>query len=428
MWSNQVESLSEEIASIKAIETDKRSKINVIKELDQYKNLVAEKVKENLELKSKLDTAKSLVDLEDKRPIEKADEKQNKCLNIDEGTNKEKETTKDKSQKEDCAVINIKCGRCRFVAKSNLELKGHAKFVHLTCRFCNKFCNNLILMDKHMEENHPKDHKAVCDPCKMLFTSRLALEDHIKRKHAKTYVCQVCDQNFEHRAELMTHMKHNHTERRKGERNNKIVGCLLCDFKDASEEIVIQHIEDVHSLGELRKENVETKDMNCPLCEYCDTSEELLIKHIEEVHQLVDHSPKKTNKPCRYFLKNRCFKGQDCKFLHEKVNLNLKNIEANKIDPKMCKNGLKCNFLKQNRCHFYHKIAAQSAHPNQQKVGRSDPRPPASHVQKHHGSPNQVKLCRDGHSCDKGKWCKFRHYTPNHYNMDFSQISPNMNQ
>lgn len=413
LWSSQVESLSEEIASMKANEKDKRTKNSLIKELDQYKSLLDEKVKENLELKTKLDTTNSLGNCEDETLKEKKNDKQTEIIDKDDKTNK------------DCEVISIKCSRCRFVAKSNLELKGHVKFVHLTCRICNKFCNNLILMDKHMKENHPRDYKPVCDPCKMLFASGNALEEHVKRKHAKTYVCQVCDKKFDYRAELMTHMKHHHTQRRKGERTDKMVGCIICDFKNDSEEIVIKHLEDVHSLGDSLKDNVENKDVNCPLCDYIDTSEECVIKHIEKVHQLADLGPKKTNKTCRYFLQNRCFKGQDCKFLHEEINQNLNEQEANKNEPKMCKNGLKCIFLKQNRCQFYHKVAAQ---PFKQNVDRSDTRPSAGHGQQLRGSPNQVKLCRDGSSCDRSRRCKFRHYSPQHYKMDFSLNSSNRNQ
>ena len=108
-----------------------------------------------------------MVDLEGKRPKENIIEQQDKSMNKDDGSNKEKETKNNtETEKEDCAVISIKCSQCRFVANSNLELKGHAKFVHLTCRFCNKFCKNLILMDKHMKEDHPRDHTLCAIPAR----------------------------------------------------------------------------------------------------------------------------------------------------------------------------------------------------------------------------------------------------------------------
>ena len=93
---------------------------------------------------------------------------------------------------------------------------------------------------------------------------------------------------------------------------------------------MIQQFSNVHSLGDIPKEGVVNKSVNCPICDYSDISEDLVIKHIEEVYQLVDQGTKKTNKRCRFFQQNRCFKGHNCKFIHEKIAQTLNETETNK--------------------------------------------------------------------------------------------------
>ena len=411
-WSSDVDSLTEEINNLKAEDADKRSKSNLKKELEQYKKALADKVKENLELSNKLETAKSQMEHENKMPDSTNQEKQNE------------------TQKEKCETTSIKCGRCRFVAKSTLELRGHAKFVHLTCKFCNKFCNNLIIMDEHMKTNHPREYRPVCEPCKMLFPNANTLEAHKKKKHTKNYSCQVCKDRFEHKSELMKHMKHVHTEKTNEHKKKEYnFGCIICDFRESTEDQISKHMAEVHNIEDAKKDN-DLECFNCPLCEYNADSEELVIKHLEDVHKLVDEpKPRKINKPCRYYKQNRCFKGEDCKFTHEKTFENTYETKDNHNEHIKCKHGLNCTYLKQNRCSFYHEIAAQPRKESNLRQptqgGRADPRPPSGHDQQSNVSLRQVKLCRDGNKCDKSRACRYRHYNPDHYKVDFIQRNSN---
>ena len=227
----------------------------------------------------------------------------------------------------------------------------------------------------------------------------------------------------------MKHMKHIHTEKQKEHK----FGCTICDFKEDTEEQIVKHLSDVHNVDDIPKEKEDTKDVNCPLCDFSSKSEEQTIKHIEDVHKLVDESTsKKINKPCRYYRQKRCFKGQDCKFVHEETQES-PNKKPTENTTKTCKHGIKCTFLKQNRCHFYHEVAAQpkkQSRPSEQQeqqpeIVRSDPRPTSGHEHKFRASLNQVNMCNDNHKCDRGRRCRFRHYSPAHYEVDFSQRSSN---
>ena len=158
--------MSEEIGTLKADAAEKASNVGYKKEMEKYKQLLAEKVKENVNLSNKLDTVQSMANLE-------------------------KNKSDDKNEKDDGVMITIKCKQCRFVAKTLQELRGHKKFVHLTCKFCNKLCDTMNQMDQHIQENHPRDYRPACDDCKMMFPNKNTLEGHIKKKHNKKYACQV---------------------------------------------------------------------------------------------------------------------------------------------------------------------------------------------------------------------------------------------
>ena len=121
-----------------------------------------------------------------------------------------------------------------------------------------------------MKESHPRDYKPVCEPCKMLFPSRNLLDEHQKKKHDKTYLCQICNKKFEHKADIMKHMKHIHTERQKEQK----FGCTICDFKEDTEEQLMKHLLAVHNVDGIPKEKEDAKDVNCPLCDFSSKSEE----------------------------------------------------------------------------------------------------------------------------------------------------------
>ena len=411
-WANDVESLTDEIVKMKADDADKRTKSNQKKELEQYKKLLAEKVRENLELTNRLDTVNSLAEIEKQKSDENNKE-----------THEKQDKEEVKGSNEDVVMINIKCKSCRFVAKSFLELRGHAKFVHLTCKFCNEFCATSDKMDKHMKEFHPKEYRPACDDCKMMFPNSNTLEAHIRKKHVKNYLCQVCNKKFEHKSDMMRHMKDIHTEKQTEQfPENKKIGCMICDYKDDTEEKIVKHLADIHNLVD-KTHNDKMNVVKCPICEYSSDTDEKVVKHLENVHNLVDEATaNKVNKPCRYFKQNRCFKGPECKFVHEE---NKDKIEG---QLKECKNGISCKFLKQNRCDFFHVIAAQPKHQSIHKPSNQDIshlRPTSGHVQQFHASPNRVNMCRDCDKCSRGRSCRFRHYSPAHYQLDFRQLSSN---
>ena len=81
---------------------------------------------------------------------------------------------------------------------------------------------------------------------------------------------------------------------------------------------MVEHLRKVHNLGDNSEDNIK-----CPICDYSAYKEEQVIKHIEIVHDLPEQEmSNKINKPCRYFKEKRCFKGSECKFMHENLKTN----------------------------------------------------------------------------------------------------------
>ena len=64
-----------------------------------------------------------------------------------------------------------------------------------------------------------------------------------------------------------------------------------------------------------------------------------------------------------------------------------------------CTNGPACKFMKETRCHFKHK---QNKHQTQQHHQPSN-------AQHQSGGLKQLKQCKFGRSCDKGRDCGFLH-------------------
>ena len=54
---------------------------------------------------------------------------------------------------------------------------------------------------------------------------------------------------------------------------------------------------------------------------------------------------KSSGKPCRYFKKGYCAKGNQCTFKH---------IESYKTYAPACNQGPECRYLAQGRCYFFH--------------------------------------------------------------------------
>ena len=219
----------------------------------------------------------------------------------------------------------------------------------------------------------------------------------MKKRHSRTYVCQVCQEKFQHNNEMMKHMKNAHTERTSRLDVTKFK-CIMCDHEEISEEQLVKHLANVHDLVDMDFQGgKETVKFDCPLCKHSDSSEELLVKHLEEVHHLADNPRSSRAK-----------------------NTQLKPNQA----VLRCTNGPSCRFLRDNRCNYFHDEAAQ---PEQgwQEVRSRQTRPGQQHQphqqqhQQHkpehhkhqqvHGERSDVQWCWQELRCSRGRRCRFKH-------------------
>ena len=107
---------------------------------------------------------------------------------------------------------------------------------------------------------------------------------------------------------------------------------------------------------------------------------------------------------------------------HVNEHLDDDSLKKGQEDTKECRNGISCNYLRQNRCKFYHEVAVQvqKVHtPNKewqtaqtrkqkQQENRSQLKQ-AGHSATKSATINAVKWCINGRNCNKGKFCAFRH-------------------
>ena len=345
-------------------------------EIEQYKMLLAEKVKENMEM--------------------------SKQLNIEQSPNEshENESNKTKNAKDaDGDIQTFYCRACKFTSTTLVALRGHVKFVHLLCQDCNTYYKSIPELKRHIRTDHPAKSRT-CEQCKLLFQNRNTLELHMKKRHSKTYTCQVCQEKFEHKNEMMKHMKNSHTERTSRLEVTKFT-CIMCVHEETSEEELVKHLANVHNLVDMDiQSRQEPVKFDCPLCKHSESLEELLVKHLEKVHHLADNPSSSRAKTTQ--------------------------LKPNQTVPR-CMNGPSCRFLRNNRCNYFHDEAAQpeegwqevrprqAKHKSQQYHHQEQQPRHHQHQQKLqtqqqvHGERSDVQWCWQELRCTRGRSCRFKH-------------------
>ena len=178
-------------------------------------------------------------------------------------------------------------------------------------------------------------------------------------KHTGQYLCEVCKQFFKTKNDLVKH-KQTHI---KDQEQVKMV-CITCDKTFYTEHSFKQHMLAKHK----EKEHTSTSDYRpvghpdryqnkqennrwfaCTKCtKLCGGGSELeahMAEHIDNSGRNEGFQRVHKEKICRYFKNGYCAKGSQCLFKH--YSHEPKGVE-------ICKRGLHCTFLQQNRCNFYH--------------------------------------------------------------------------
>ena len=326
-----------------------------------------------------------------------------------ETTEKETDDTADKTSEKETI---FDCALCEFKAKTRGEVDGHIRFEHLKCLTCNEHFRTVEEFKSHMTKSHKNSiwhKKKNCDLCKRCFSNWTLYEGHIKKHQCLKFTCTFCNAEFVTKATGVEHIKNC------SKRPEESFTCHKCEFKAPTENEMSKHFDEVHLEGFetiTNMENSTNEDVTIQCiydCDFKGKTEEEVAKHIDDIHLQIETKDQAEHK-----------------------SVETKVDRSNKV----CKNGETCRFLKQNRCLFFHKEAAQPEEGQWEEVrprrqGRQSGLSGETWVRGVHGvsyrvHPVTVKWCKDGDKCHKGyrmsngkRWnCVFRHEP-----LDFNQRS-----
>ena len=214
-----------------------------------------------------------------------------------------------------------------------------------------------------------------CNICEVEVRSKQKLKNHMSKVH--NILCGNCDNRFETNDQLSEHVKKSHHQRKQKEQNTYYLCEFNCGKSFKSQQEVNKHNDDDRCIDQ------DDNRVGCERCEYIAPNEDDLRKHIETNHK----------RPVQPNRSNRSH-----------------NATYN-----ACRNGNNCQFLRQNRCKFYHAVAEQPDR-DWQLVNRRN-----SHHVRHGAQPTRentagVQWCKFSDRCNRGRFCRFRHYE-----LDFPQ-------
>ena len=187
----------------------------------------------------------------------------------------------------------FKCNQCNFRTEKRHILTGH-KVAHTVGQYqCQR-------------------------GCKLVFKTWKNLDEHIKKEHAEKqqsneYKCDQCDETFTAQYHLRQHLAKKHVRLHS---NPEKFDCDLCGLIVQNDLQLIRHKLD------------------------CTAGFEKVTKQI-----------------CRYFLNDRCWRGNQCKFVHkEESMINNQNLLG-------CKNGPGCSYFRNGSCRYSHEnVRNESQH------------------------------------------------------------------
>ena len=222
----------------------------------------------------------------------------------------------------------IRCNKCDFKSTNPLYIAGH-------------------------ELKHSGQY--ICAKCKIAFKVNKDLKEHNQQKHAveqivTLYECESCEKTFTTQPALKQHKTSKH-------QNN---------YRDR-QNLPVGHPE---RIAEQERVYLQRLNISCAICGGRFQSQSQLEDHMKE-HTTNQQSFERqnANKPCRYFRRGYCAKGNQCAFQHNEHNQNYTPA---------CNQGNQCRYLYWNRCSFFHPGVGVQKPQNMQdfRVGMRNNRPP----------------------------------------------------
>ena len=336
---------------------------------------------------------------------------------------KENAITESKKKKEEIKGLKQNMEQASETIKLLRESK--AEVVKLNCELTNELeeSKKLVVIlraaveveNEGVEVIKPKEKvkmnkvsTPMCVTCDKKFRSNADLEKHMEDKHTQPE-CRVCQRFFTGRQELSQHMKIH---------ENTILACSECPL--------VAYQDQEQAKNHPHKLHVSTNHSVCTNCgEWGENSH--MRKHFEEEHNQKGGRFKEVRRPCKYFPKGICWKGNNCPFSHVggverqqsprggsgNTGRRSTGPEAPRGGAQPCRNGPNCPWQVRGQCHFGHGGPQPQGGRGGQggpRRGHEVPRGPRGGQEMPWGPRGgQPRNCRFGDSCRDLPHCRFTH-------------------
>ena len=298
----------------------------------------------------------------------------------------------------DNAVVKQKCTKCNTMNKDSETLAKHMKEAHgvkeqrVKCQRCPEIFTDKSKFKKHLKD-HKNDLEFYCDVCKTVFGQLEEAKAHtqkpcgnIKQRNGSSDTevpkrsskdseevtvikdtapnkCNACNKSYKTNQNLENHIATMHSEKQ----------CNYCDLVCGNEQELVEHHHICSEIGVpnmtckrcskvFTKQGIKRhqticqdpqKDMDCYECGELFSRLTDLKKHKEDAHKM---EQARSRTICRHWKKGSCTKGELCGFSHTgQQNKTLSSTtEKNHTNLKACRNGQSCEWLKKDKCNFFH--------------------------------------------------------------------------
>ena len=191
---------------------------------------------------------------------------------------------------------------------------------------------------------------------------------------------------FKTLGELDEHIKLKHN----GPTQAMQFNCEECDLLFTSQHYLRLHVAKKHASA-----CHNATSSNCDNCGIVFRNNGELKRHMEEC---IGAFQQVEGQKCRYYRRGRCWRGDQCRFVHDDVE----NFEEENIPE--CRNGPQCGYLANGVCRFFHSSSGA------QKPGSKWQSPPHNQgYQRMNRHPQQQKWCKYLEDCIRVPNCTFKH-------------------
>ena len=192
----------------------------------------------------------------------------------------------------------------------------------LLCPICGKhFCNQRS-KQRHIQTIHEGKKPYRCDPCRVNFSQKGHLNEHIYRIHEKInrskshqhelYSCIECDYKCYSNSKLSKHKWSVH--------KGKFFSCSLCDAAYTTQQNLVIHTKAAH----------EGKRFSCHMCDSTFTQKHSLKEHIEYAHERKEEVFKCNNCMSEYASQGKL--NAHIRKIHEEGKCNICDIKLSKAE------------------------------------------------------------------------------------------------